>query len=381
MTYTPELGQMAFGAAYGEFSTPSFVTAGIDALDALTMEHIYGARDILGEYGTIGAAEGGVTGRGGGEHVFEGAPFAMRSYFWGDCDCGYDEFYAEWESENPHRDECYRTGLDAILDSVPWGKKRDEAVKSLCIQHGIDPDAPGSYVHCTCDFPERWDKMIAGRNGVGHTETCGPERPNFEHFESGFEARWYKHSHRGETTNREISSKEWRAIQRECEDWILAQPPAFRVLVTGSRDWAPELYRSAQGKGDHPSYKRLRDDWVKITSEDKDTMIEAFRAARQKAGDARMVIVQGGASGADNLAWALGEIADNCEVETHRALWNRQGNTYNRAAGFERNARMVETGVDLCIGFFKRGAGNRGTKHCFDLAAKAGVETMEVWSN
>lgn len=303
MTYTPELGQMAFGAAYGEFSTPSFVTAGIDALDALTMEHIYGAREVMGEYGSY--PPDGVTGRGGGEHIFEGAPFAMRSYYW-DCMC------------------------DLFTDTH-------------------DPD-------------------------------CKQDLPNFEHFQSGFEARWYKHSHRGETTNREITSKEWRAIQRECEDWILAQPPAFRVLVTGSRDWAPELYRSAQGKGDHPSYKRLRDDWVKIASEDKDTMIEAFRAARQKAGDARMVIVQGGASGADNLAWALGEIADNCEVETHRALWNRKGDTYNRAAGFERNARMVETGVDLCIGFFKRGAGNRGTKHCFDLAAKAGVETMEVWS-
>ena len=209
-----------------------------------------------------------------------------------------------------------------------------------------------------------------------------PGEPNFEHFASGIKAYWYKHAERGETINQLPNRQEWLGIQRECEDWILAQPKAFRVLVTGSRDWAPELYvpEIKMGK-EHPSYKRLADDWRKRESPDRAVMISAFQEARQRAEGRHMVVIEGGASGADRLARMLASSATNCHVETHLANWNRQEDgSYDRAAGFKRNQEMVDSGADLCLAFFKKGAGNRGTKHCSDLARKAGIEVVEVWN-
>lgn len=54
---------------------------------------------------------------------------------------------------------------------------------------------------------------------------CVACEPNFSHPATGFKAYWYKHSERGEECNKDLSYTEWREIVRECEDWILAQPP------------------------------------------------------------------------------------------------------------------------------------------------------------
>lgn len=205
--------------------------------------------------------------------------------------------------------------------------------------------------------------------------------PNFHHFESGFQAFWYKHSHRGESCNQDISSKAWRTIQRECEDWVLAQPPAYRVLITGSRDYAPECFELGRPNRKGKQYKQLRDDFMAVPSEGRDKMRAALKEARQHAGDAHMVIVNGSAMGADWLARGMSWEADNCHSEDHPALWNRTDDgKYDRAAGFKRNQRMVESGVDVCFAFFKEGAGNRGTQHCANLAREAGIQVVEVWS-
>lgn len=56
-------------------------------------------------------------------------------------------------------------------------------------------------------------------------EKCYACKPNFSFPAANLELRWYKHSNRGRECNREISYEEWRKIERECEDWILAQQP------------------------------------------------------------------------------------------------------------------------------------------------------------
>lgn len=207
----------------------------------------------------------------------------------------------------------------------------------------------------------------------GHEEGCPP---NFHHFETDFQAYWYKHSNRGQTCNQKISSSDWMKIQRECEDWVLAQPPAYRVLITGSREWAADLYEPVPRK----KYKRIREDWYEQLHPDTQTMRGALLGARKAANGAHMRIVEGGAQGADQLAGLLTSRASNASVEVHPAIWDRKSDgSYNKMAGFQRNQQMIDAGADICLAFFKTGAANRGTKDCVDRAKRAGIEVVETW--
>lgn len=204
------------------------------------------------------------------------------------------------------------------------------------------------------------------------------ERPNFHYLPGDFQAYWYKHSHRSPSCNQDISREEWRKIQRSVEDYILSLPKAFRVLITGSRDWGKDSYELSEPNYKGKRYPRLREGWQ--NDADALKMRGALAIARSKANGAHMRIVEGGARGADQMAGLLAESASNASVERHPALWDRkEDGSYNKAAGFERNQRMVDSGADLCIAFFKNGSGNKGTKHCSDLARKAGIEVIEVW--
>lgn len=110
-----------------------------------------------------------------------------------------------------------------------------------------------------------------------------------------------------------------------------------RLLVTGSRSWTdPDTVRGA-----------LSDAWE--------------RGARTLVSGACPV-------GADALAEQCWQEMGG-EVERHPADWRRHG----RAAGFRRNADMVNTGADLCAAFIDNGS--RGATHTADLAEQAGIPT------
>lgn len=294
MNYTPELGQALFaGGSIKQFDTPGYVINGIDFIDELVNEHVYGVREVLRDYGSATDPSLYATANSGHTHELPGAPFTMRSFDWSD--------------------------------------------------------------------PEEYE-------------------PNFHHLPTGFQASWYKHSHRGTSCNAEVSAKQWREIQADCESWITSQPPAYRVLITGSRDFAPECFELGRPKPSGRQYKQLRQDFMQVESRGRDLMVQALRDARSHAGGAHMVIVNGSALGADWLSRGLAYKADNCHSEDHPALWNRdESGSYDRTAGFKRNQRMVESGVDVCLAFFREGAGNKGTKHCSDLARSAGVPVVEIW--
>lgn len=121
----------------------------------------------------------------------------------------------------------------------------------------------------------------------------------------------------------------------------------YRVLVTGSRDWfilAPML----------------------------EVMLDLERL--RVSDGRRIVLVHGGASGADSMA--AGIAAEyGWGVETHRAEWG----VYGAAAGPIRNGEMVSAGADECIAFLRHDRPNRGTLDCVRRARAAGIPVKEVW--
>lgn len=87
-------------------------------------------------------------------------------------------------------------------------------------------------------------------------------------------------------------------------------------------------------------------------------------------------VVHGCARGADFLAaQSARKLCWN--VEDHGAHWDRHG----KAAGYIRNAEMVDAGADVCLAFFQHGAKNRGTTDCVSRARAAGIPVREFWND
>ena len=82
---------------------------------------------------------------------------------------------------------------------------------------------------------------------------------------------------------------------------------------------------------------------------------------------ADVTIVQGGARGADRIAWMWAGEA-GVAFETYPADWDGDG----RAAGPIRNQKMLDSGADLVIAFRSEGE-SRGTDHMCSIAARRGV--------
>lgn len=118
----------------------------------------------------------------------------------------------------------------------------------------------------------------------------------------------------------------------------------MRLLITGSRDWTDYA---------------LLDRWL-------------FAAWSHLGKNPDCVLVSGACpTGADAMAeeiWA----ENNLLVERHPAEWS----VYGKAAGFRRNAEMVDLGADLCVAFIKNSS--RGATHTRDLAIKARITTWTV---
>ena len=119
----------------------------------------------------------------------------------------------------------------------------------------------------------------------------------------------------------------------------------MRILVTGSREWT---------------------DW-RLLHEVLEEITKGIYACE-------ITLVHGAClSGADALAGDLARCAGWTE-ECHPADWNLHG----KAAGPIRNQEMTDLGADICVAFFKTGAGNKGTGHCAARAEAAGIPVRRV---
>lgn len=120
----------------------------------------------------------------------------------------------------------------------------------------------------------------------------------------------------------------------------------FRIVVTGSRDWADS----------ETIHRKLR-----------------FAILTALAGPAEeVVIAQGGAAGADEIARAYAAKL-RLKCETFEARWAVPPRKHD-PAGPERNARMLASGVDLVLAFpIGTRSTSPGTWDCIEKAARVGI--------
>lgn len=122
----------------------------------------------------------------------------------------------------------------------------------------------------------------------------------------------------------------------------------FRLLITGSRDWS---------------------DYNIIAKK----MAIAFSDARN-AGYTKIIVVHGGAKGADSLAREFSnkveERIDGLDIrqEIHYPEWDK----HKSAAGPIRNKKMVDKGANLCLAFIKNKS--RGATGCAAAAKLSGIK-------
>jgi hypothetical protein len=81
-------------------------------------------------------------------------------------------------------------------------------------------------------------------------------------------------------------------------------------------------------------------------------------------------------NGADAIAEALAKVDLGWETDPHPADWD----LYGKSAGHIRNQEMVDLEPDVCLGFFKKGAANKGTMDCVTRALKAGIPIRTYWA-
>lgn len=137
----------------------------------------------------------------------------------------------------------------------------------------------------------------------------------------------------------------------------------MRILITGSRDW-DDVYAIQKAIDDAMMHRLIFLDGV----------------------DDEVVIVHGGAPGADDIS---GRIADewNLTKEVHPANWSSCGSgcgpshwrygpngAYCPRSGFIRNTHMVSLGADICLAFIKDGS--NGATMTANLAEKKGIPTF-----
>lgn len=151
-------------------------------------------------YGILGGEDGY------GEE-FRNDTFEMHPFYWGDCTCGWDDMQVDFEQNNPHEEHCFQSELKRRNPEEPYS----EAAK-LAEERGLPMQ--GCAIHCDCSYKALETEFYAEH--PSHESGCKIEEPNFVHYASNFEVRWYKYIGRDMEVNRDLTSKQWNDILEEC---------------------------------------------------------------------------------------------------------------------------------------------------------------------
>ncbi len=144
--------------------------------------------------------------------------FEMRRPYYGTCDCGWDSKVERFKHN--HSKKCFQSQLQEYIKNLDpeieymetqWISKVSWFAKSRGYKQGL----VGCFDHCTCGHNKTWDKWYKenkkGENG--HSASCSLELPNFKHYKSGLEVRWFKWIGRGMEIKGDI--KVWDKIYKE----------------------------------------------------------------------------------------------------------------------------------------------------------------------
>ena len=209
--YSPEMGQAVFGNSWCEYRTPMFVDALLD----------YILKDIERVFWNINQREWD-------RYEDPRIPgIVFNPYYWGGCECGYEEAEAEWDANNRHNLDCYQIEYGELRGKYGSSLNIPAAEEgALCSKHGIPyNDGAGSAVHCTCDYKQRWEEFCKHND---HQPDCPVIQPNFKF--GGVEIRWYKHPGRGQTCNVDWDEKQWRLWLDSCMESIRSCKDEIQVL-------------------------------------------------------------------------------------------------------------------------------------------------------
>ncbi len=211
--FIPEMGQMIFGTAWGQFECPDFIERGIATLND-KLEAQFGDGFYVGNNGVI----------------YHNDTFVIQAYYWGACMCGYDGLERQWEKDNKHSSDCFHEAYEAFLDHYgsEWSRlaeeigeeKWREAYENFKSQHGLHQGDEGDHgiaVKCDCGNDSRWREW---RSTHAHSENCPIVRPNFWHVASDTRIHWYKYPNRGMSINKKISIEFWMKLVEECLESI-----------------------------------------------------------------------------------------------------------------------------------------------------------------
>jgi hypothetical protein len=107
---------------------------------------------------------------------------------------------------------------------------------------------------------------------------------------------------------------------------------------------------------------------------DEDAVRTQLERAAARFGVERLVVIAGGARGADRQAEASARALD-VAVEVYPARWDRQG----RSAGYRRNTQTLDRLADFphrCVIAFSNGT--RGTQHTIEQARRRGIPVRVI---
>jgi len=159
---------------------------------------------------------------------FENEEFIMRTYYWGDCDCGWDEFESKHDLTEKHSKTCFQAKLKRFESGLRkpgidfMNENYVRKVGDWAIKNGYKDGWDGCAVHCDCGRDRReemWFNGLAKKFGTTgkqpHKATCCLILPNFLHKKTGFEVRWYKYLGRDMETNMKPPIKELKKLIKE----------------------------------------------------------------------------------------------------------------------------------------------------------------------
>ena len=193
--------------------------------DDLVNRMMWAITKKIHESGSEIAIQGVLGGEYGYGAHYKNDVFEMRPFYWGDCTCDYESTLATWTDSNKHDNDCYQTIFHAMhfkdndyeyKDGHGWDDKCD-CVKIVCKIFKINPNAPGSYVHCTCMYDINLENFL---KTIAHSESCQVDKPNFKHYNSGIEIEWYKYIGRSMDYDNDVDGNTFIEMFKECMESI-----------------------------------------------------------------------------------------------------------------------------------------------------------------